>query len=52
VNLEQRPTNDDLPERVREVEKWQWKRDAALALGSSGVGGVIVAALNALAGGG
>lgn len=49
--VEQRPQVADLPERVREVEKWQWKRDAALALGSSGVGGVIVAVVAAVTGG-
>jgi hypothetical protein len=49
--VEQRPQVADLPDRVREVEKWQWKRDTALALGSSGVGGAIVAVVTAITGG-
>lgn len=50
--MEQRPDSSELAKRVRELEQWRWKREAVLALGSSGVGGVIVAAINALTGGG
>ena len=50
--LEQRPDGADHTDRIRELEKWQWQRDAGLALGSSGVGGVIVAVVNAMIAGG
>lgn len=50
--LEQRPQVEDLPERMRAVERWQWQREALLTLSGGGVGAAVVTALSQMWGGG
>jgi hypothetical protein len=50
-DLERRPELGNLPDRLRDVERWQWRRELPLALGSGGVAAVATAIITAMTGG-